>query len=737
MKNRAMKIIALALCAVLLSGTASAAVRAQAADGTNDGTGEKTTGANAAPDAEVFKDETVYVLTGADGTVQKILVSDWINNAVSADTLTDRTELSNIENVKGEESYTLGGDGSCVWDSRGNDIYYQGDIEKELPVDLTVTFLLDGKQVSQEELAGQSGHVTIRFDYTNKQYEYVEIDGEKVKIYVPFVMLTGLLLDNDSFTNVEVSNGKLMNDGDRTAVIGMAFPGLQENLSLDSETLDIPDYVEITADVTNFELGMTVTLAANELFNEFDGMEPDFMDDLSEALGELTDAMDQLMDGSSRLYDGLSTLLDKSGELADGIDALASGAQTLQDGVEALDAGVSELQSGAGQIYSGLSTLDANSQALNNGAKQVFETLLSTANTQLSAAGLSVPAMTISNYAEVLNSVIASLDETAVYEQALATVTAAVEEQRSYVEEQVTAAIRSEVTQQVTAAAEEQVAAQVTETIYETVTAQVILSATGMDQESYESAVAAGLVEEEIQAAVEGAIETQMQSETVLQMIEVNTAEQMASETVQANITANVEAQMDSDAVKALIADNTQDQVEKAVAENMAGDTVQSQLTAASEGAQTVIALKASLDSYNSFYLGLLSYTDGVAQVTSGAYTLKAGTDSLKAGSGQLYDGMSQLCDGILTLQNSTPALVEGVSQLKDGAMQLSDGLAEFNEEGVQRLVEAVDGDLDELIERIRATGNVSKDYRSFSGIDNDMEGQVKFIYRTESIKAD
>lgn len=738
MKKHTRKLTALALCAALLLGVVGTAAYALAAEGSNEAEGTESVGTGiTAAASDISKDETVYVLAGADGTVQKIIVSDWIKNAIGADTIKDSTGLSNIKNVKGDERYTLGGNNTCVWDAQGNDIYYQGDIEQELPVDLTVTYTLDGKTVSPEELAGQSGHITIRFDYTNKQYEYVEIDGKNVKIYVPFAMLTGLLLDNDCFTNVEVSNGKLVNDGDRTAIVGIAFPGLQENLDLDSEKLEIPDYVEITADVTDFELGMTVTLASNELFSEADADGLGSIGDLSESLGELTDAMDQLMDGSSKLYDGLCTLLDKSGELVDGIDALAAGATQLKAGAGELDDGVSALQAGATQLYSSLQTLDSNSGTLNNGAKQVFEALLSTANTQLTAAGLSVPAMTISNYADVLNGVIASLDETAVYEQALATVTAAVEEQRSYIEEQVTAAIRSEVTEQVTAAVEEQVKAQVTEAVREQVRAQVISTVTQMSPADYETAVDAGLVDEATQAAIESAVEEQMQSDTVLQMIESNTAAQMASATVQGTIAANVDAQMSSDAVAALIAENTQLQVEKAISENMASDAVQSQLTAASEGAQTVIALKASLDSYNSFYIGLQSYTSGVAQAAAGAGELKSGTDSLKAGSSQLYGGISELCDGILTLKNGAPALVDGITQLRDGAMQLSDGLKEFNEKGVQKLVEAVDGDLDSLAERIRATRDVSKNYRTFSGPASDMEGQVKFIYRTEAIETE
>lgn len=562
MKKSIVKPLAVCLCATLLASSGIAAYAMT--NGKKEETTEKQSKAavHTANEQENAKDETVYVIAGADGSVQKIIVSDWIKNNLNNSTLNDKSELTDVENVKGDESYTLGSDNTRVWDAKGDDIYYQGNIEKELPVGMSVTYKLDGKTISPAELAGKSGKVTIRFDYSNMQYENVEINGQKEKIYVPFAMLTGVLMDNDVFTKVEVSNGKLINDGDRTAVIGIAFPGLQENLAVSKEKFEIPDYVEITADVKDFELGMTITLATNELFNELDVEQLDSIDDLSKSLGELNNAMGQLMDGSSKLYNGLSTLLSKSSELVDGINKLAAGAQALKAGAGNLDAGASKLQVGAAQLSEGLNALSSNNDTLNGGARQVFETLLSTANAQLAGAGLNVPALTISNYADVLNGVIA-----------------------------------------------------------------------------------------------------------------------------------------------------------------------------ASGGAQSVVSLKASLDSYHAFYLGLQSYTAGVSQAAAGAKELKTGTADLKAGTGQLYAGASELYEGILTLKNGAPALVDGVTQLRDGAMQLSNGLKEFNEKGIQKLVDAVDGDLAGLTTRIRATVDVSKNYRSFSGINEDMEGQVKFVYRTEAIE--
>ena len=732
MKNRATKFISLALCAVVLFAAVGTSVFALTGEGKESEDENQETTINASAEAETSKDETVYVLAGADGTVQKIIVSDWIKNAMAADSLEDKTELSDIENIKGDESFTLGGDNSCVWDAQGNDIYYQGNIEKELPVQMSVCYTLDGQAIAPETLAGQSGHVTIRFDYQNMQYEEVLLDGKTEKIYVPFTMLTGMLLDTEVFRNVTISNGKLINDGDRIAVVGIAFPGLQEDLAISKEKLDIPDYVEISADVENFEMGMTMTLATTELFGAIDSDKLD-LHELSDAMAELTDAMDQLMDGSSQLYVGLCTLLEKSGDLVSGINKLAEGAAQLKAGAESLDSGAAQLQAGAAQLSSGLNTLNANSSSLNGGARQVFSSLLSMANTQLSEAGLSVPALTIDNYASVLDGVIASLDDTAVYQAALEQVTATVNANRGMIEEKVTEAVQAQV--------EAEVSAQVTAAVQETVTqavheneaqfrAAVIQQALGMTVEEYKAAIEAGLVTQEQQDAVNAAVEAAMQAEIDARM---------QREEIQAQINAvtqqTVGEQMQSDEIQALIASNTELQVQQAISEAMSSDAVQAQLSAAAEGAKSVIALKSSLDSYNAFYLGLITYTSGVSSAAAGANELKTGADALKAGTSELSAGAAELLQGIQTMKDSAPALVDGITQLRDGSMELSDGLKQFNEEGIQKLIEAVDGDLDGLSNRIRVTADVAKHYTSFSGISEDMDGDVKFIYKTDSIE--
>ena len=392
------------------------------------------------------------------------------------------------------------------------------------------------------------------------------------------------------------------------------------------------------------------------------------------------------MDGSSQLYDGLSALLEKSGELISGIDLLASGAGNLNSGAADLYSGASDLNSGASQLSSGLGELNSNSQNLVGGAKTVFETLLSTAQSQLEAAGVSVPQLTIDNYAAVLDSVLDSLDETTVYDlahnTALQQVTQAVNAQENEIRVQVEEAVRKQELEGVLAAAGK-----------------------AMTAEEYEQACAAGLIDADTQAQIASAVSKKMASQNM------------------------------TETVNSLVSQKKQELIDQ----NMQSSQVQSQIQAAVESAKngesSIAVLKQQLDSYQQFYSGLQDYTDGVAQAYAGSKDLALGSNELKGGSQQLKDGAQQLYDGISSFQSGSSALVDGVSQLKDGGMQLSEGMKQFNEDGIQKITEAFQGDLSQLAARLKALGDVSRSYQNYSGIADGMSGSVKFVYRTASIE--
>lgn len=637
-KNRIIAVVLAAALVCSLAGVSALAAGKQKND-TASPAAAQTDSADTTPSSATG--ETVYVIANADGSAKKVIVSqkydpDDPNAAQEA-----QSSLTDAQNVK---------DDNC----------WQGTTDKPLPVTMHITYTLDGQSVSAAELVGKSGHVTMRFDYENTQYETKTIAGKSQRIYVPFAVLTGAILDSDNFRNVSVTNGKLVDDGDHTVVVGMAFPGLQENLALDTDKLEIPSYVEVSADVTDFSIETTLTVVTNSVFNDVDDdkLDKDALDELSDDLDKLTDAMEQLMDGSDELFDGLDTLLDKSHDLADGV----------------------------GQLSSGLKKLDANSAQLNEGAKTVFNTLLDTANKQLQAneslseAGITIPELTISNYADVLNGVIAKLDPDSVIAQAEAAarqqVTAAVRAQEDTVRAAVTEQVRQNVSDNVTAAVKASVL-------------EGVLKSQGMTQEQYEVA------DDTVKIAIGSAVDAKM-----------NTAE------VQQNISATVSAQMASPEVKALIDQNTEQQISLLIEQNMSSETVRAQIDAAtaqaSAGAKQLLALRQQLDSYNTFYIGLQTYTAGVAEAAAGA----------------------------VKLNKNMPDLIDGVKKLRDGSLELADGIKELNEEGIEKLVDAFDGDLTELSDRLQATVDVSRDYRSFIGSGDSGDG-VKFIFRTDAIEND
>ena len=740
-QNTAKKLAYIAACTILtgaVGATAAYAVNEDTDTAEPDTEGSAVEEKSAGTAEQPVKDETVYVLAGADGRTNKVIVSDRLANPDGLAELTETSTLRGVENVKGDETCTENGT-TRTWDAAGSDIYYQGTTNEEPPVKLSVTYALGGEEISASDIAGKSGRVTIRFDYENTLKTTKNINGEDTAICVPFAAITGMMLDNDSFRNVEVTNGKLVNDGDRTFVIGTAFPGMTESLGLtDNEKITIPEFVEITADVTDFRLGNTLTIVTNELFNDIDLDLGDKEAGLTEDMDKLGEAMQQLIDGSGRLHEGLSELLEKSSALTDGVSALSTGAEKLNTGAAAANEGVKKLNEGSVKLSEGLGTLSSNSAALTAGSEQVFGSLLDMANTQLEAAGITGYTLTIENYAQTLDAIIASLDENEVLktaqEKARAQVTEAVEAKRSEVVAGVTKAVREQVAEKVNAGVRETVEAKVTEAVRAKVLGAV-LAAQGMTPEKYEQAVAAGMINEQTQKAIEGAVEQQMQTEEIKAQIAAAADAQMQTPEVKAQAEAALEAQLQSDEVKAIIAETTESKIAELIEENMNSEEVQSKiqegLSAAKSGAAKLTELKAQLDSYNTFYTGLAQYTEGVSQAAGGAKQLSDGLNELGSGTEALADGTQQLCDGISGMNDKLPALIDGITQLNDGSGELAEGCEKFNDEGIAKLTDLVNGDIGGIIDRVKALSEVSGEYGTFTG----GSGSARFVYRTDAIE--
>jgi X-X-X-Leu-X-X-Gly heptad repeat protein len=344
---------------------------------------------NPSHSSESGKDETVYIVTDASGNPTNITVNDQLKNKDGKASLVDKTDLKDIVNVNGDGSYKENDDGTITWETGSADVYYQGTTDKTLPVTVSLSYQLDGKDIRPEDLAGKSGHVKIRFDYKNTATVREKVGDKEEDVTVPFAMISGAILPMNKFTNVSVTNGKIMGDGQNNIVVGMAFPGLKdaldwENLKEDAkddearkklDDVDIPEYVEIEADVKDFSLDMTMTMASSNILSDFSDVDDidvsgitDKMNELQDGTDELEDGAKQLKDGTSDLKDGVSELADGTSDMKDGTSDLKDGASKLKDGTSDLKDGASDLKDGTSKLKDGASTLKSGMQKLADGA---------------------------------------------------------------------------------------------------------------------------------------------------------------------------------------------------------------------------------------------------------------------------------------------------------------------------------------------------------------------------------
>ncbi|MBQ3281099.1 MAG: hypothetical protein IJH41_01710 [Eubacterium sp.] len=347
------------------------------------------------------KDETVYVIMDADGNETERVVSEWLKNPEKLDTIKDMTDLTDISNTNGDETFEQKGK-KLTWAAGGNDIKYTGTSSADLPVSVEVTYYLDGEQVSASEIAGQSGDVEIHFDYGVNARDRITSGGSGFDLTHPYIMASGVVLDNDIFSDVEVSTGRVMSESGSSVCLGIALPGMQDNLALSSDMIDIPESVVIKASTTGFKIDGTYTVALTGLLENIDTDTSEVTDKFSElesALGKLSDASSKLVKGSRKLASGADTLSDgtskisggtsklekSSKKLASGVSKLTSGSKKLASGTSKIKDGSAAAEKGAKQISDGLDQLSQNSEALNEGTKQIESSVFASATAQLQA----------------------------------------------------------------------------------------------------------------------------------------------------------------------------------------------------------------------------------------------------------------------------------------------------------------------------------------------------------------
>ncbi len=530
--------------------------------------------------AETSKHERVYVVVNHDGEVQTLLDNIHLENEDALDVLTDRSMLTDIENVSGHETFTLDGE-TLTWQADGNSIIYQGTSDKRPDVLPQVTFTLDGKEASAEEIKNGQGTVTMGVSFMTSEN-------------VPYLAISLMPIDEDTLTDVSVENGAIINDGSRKILVGWAVPGMDEDAEL-------PTHFTMTAAADHADLNWMMTFATSEPIDWLCDAADEKVGDLSDNLNELKTGLSALCDGETlpegegKLHDGLSALFT----LYDGVSALNDGAKSLSDGTKSLDDGVSELETG-------LTTLTANNDALNDGAAQLFTAVLATANQQLAAAGLdaagiTLPELTADNYADVLNAALAQLDP----ETLLATAQDAAREKVKAEVMKQEKAIREGVSQVVKAQVLEGVLAQ---------------SGLTMTAEDYSKAVEVGQVTHEQAQQISAAVD-----------------QLMASDDVQAKFEAAVSEQIDALVEQNLADESIQKQLEEAIAPAKAGYEALNSLKTQLDSVNTFVT---GLSSYTE---GVSQAAQGAAALHTGSTQLSDGAVQLADGTAQLADGLEDL----------------------------------------------------------------------------------------------
>ena len=776
-------------------------------------------------DNDADKDESVYLISDANGNVNKTIVVDHLKNKDKKDTLEDASNLSDIENVKGKEKFTQSGD-KLTWQAGGKDIYYQGTATAEPPVTQKVTYYLDGKEIAPEDLAGKSGKVKIRFDYTNTTSYTETVNGEKQTVSVPFAAVTGLVL-GDGFENIEVTNGKAEVSDSSSVVLGYALPGLKDSLGIKDGDLDgdvnIPEYMEMTADVENFSMPAAMTFVVNASdYVSTDGIDTsdidDMINDLKDASTKLQDGSKTLAEGTDTLSDGLSTLQSKLGTFASGVGTLQSGLKAYTDGVSTLSGGLNtlgnstgalvsgadKLNSGAGQLASGSATLKDGLKSYTDGASTLaagvgnLDAGMDTLKSGTDTLSQSAPSLVsgVNSLSDGINTLDKALktpmsdEEVAKYKKAakagvdakLADDTNATSynNTKKYAAEKYYNEMTSDSSVEKTV---ESLKANKTlyNMIYSTVEAQVKQQIENAIQEY----VSNGVSREEAIKAICG----QDYDKYVEELSTNNTDSQLKAMAKQ--VLEGV-AGSSKDAVGTSVADAAKTGAETGAQEavitgiNSTKENISNQINAKQKSGESLVSgatklnegAKVLAEKLPELTKGVANLKDGSSQLSAGAAKLTSNNDTLNAGATALNAGASQLSAGTQSLMNSVPTLTSGIKQLvdgsntlvannaqlnsgasqladgtnqivsgvdqlttgsktlADGAHTLADGMVQFNEEGINKILDAYNGDLKPFTDKLQAVIDAGEEYQTYSAIADGQTGSVKFIYKLASIDA-
>ena len=650
------------------------------------------------PELASEKSETVRVIADASGTPIRVEVDTTLYNAQRAAQLVDDSDLTGITPKEDSGTFTEKS-GELIWQADGENVAYKGETDKSIPVKVKVTYTLDGKQVAPEDLAGASGHVVVRYDYENTAV----VDGTAT----PFTMISALLLDDERFSNVKATNGKVITDEGRTIVVGYALPGMQESLELSKDDRELPAYFEFEADVNDFELNASLTMASTDLFNDFKREDFDTAE-LSDSAGELSSALGKIIDATSEFKNGLGKLDEGAKTLADALASLKNKIPVLANAISMLASGSTDLKDGLDQVVGKLTLLDQGASGITGGLDAIIN---GDGATNPGMAYIAGSAYTLATGVSAINDGIGGLLD---QEKGLPKLKAAADA----------------------------IVAQLNDLKNSLGDLAGLSAALGQVESSTSDASGkASSAYATLAALLNDTTLTQNQKQAI------ESAMADAQQAAQSAGTANAYAQQINGAVASLsdlpnqvgqLSDAIQG-ISGGIGEAIGGlGELRTGAQEASNGASNLAyGLNELLEGLNTLYdaskelaSGITTRSDekeGLPAAATGAGDLASGLNKLDESTGEMQQGVDQLAEGASNLQ-------KGTEESEKGAGELLDGLQTYNDEGISELVNKIDVELQGYIDRFFASRDLGKAYDNFTGKAEGTPSSVKFVYEIAGI---
>ena len=317
----------------------------------------------------IKKQEVIYINLESDGSVKDITAVN-IFDMDKPGTITDYGNYSYVRNMTSDNEIIYRNGFAKIKAPKGK-LYYEGScLTKNIPWDIHISYYLDGKEMTADEILGKSGKVKVIIE--SKQNESIAEN-----FFKKFALQVSLSLNTQNCKNIKSEKATMANVGKDKQLTYIVLP-------------DSNSALEFTTDTTFFEMS---SISINGLLMSLD-VDVDSLDSekIDEKVNDLVDAVVDLDEAADEFLDGGKDLVD--------------GTEELKDGAKDLKKGAKDAYKGSDELSDGLNELKSNSKTLTDGAYTIFCSICAstteTINEGLSALEQSVPTLTPENYSDVL-----------------------------------------------------------------------------------------------------------------------------------------------------------------------------------------------------------------------------------------------------------------------------------------------------------------------------------------------